>query len=68
MTRTYDKGDQPSCGETSRTNTGATRSGRGQHKTWRRHAEVFAQLRTLRLPNDDDKKSARNRNKLNYFK
>ncbi len=27
------KGDQPSDGETTWTNTGATRSGRGQHKT-----------------------------------
>ena len=33
MTRTYDKGDQPSGGETTWTNTGATRYGRGQHKT-----------------------------------
>ena len=28
-----DKGDKPSGGETTWTNTGATRSGRGQHKT-----------------------------------
>ena len=28
-----DKGDQPSGGETTWTNTGATRSGRGLHKT-----------------------------------
>ena len=28
-----DKGDQPSGEETTWTNTGATRSGRGQHKT-----------------------------------
>ena len=33
MTRKYDKGDQPSGGETTWTNMGATRSGRGQHKT-----------------------------------
>ena len=33
MTRKYDKGDQPSGGETTWTNTGATRNGRGQHKT-----------------------------------
>ena len=33
MTRKYDKGDQPSGGETTWTNTGATRYGRGQHKT-----------------------------------
>ena len=31
MTRKDDKGDQPSGGETTWTNTGATRS--GQHKT-----------------------------------
>ena len=33
MTRKDDKGDQPSGGETTSTNTGATRYGRGQHKT-----------------------------------
>ena len=33
MTRKDDKGDQPSSGETTWTNTGATRYGRGQHKT-----------------------------------
>ena len=33
MTRKDDKGDQPSGGETTWTHTGATRSGRGQHKT-----------------------------------
>ena len=33
MTRKYVKGDQPSGGETTWTNTGATRYGRGQHKT-----------------------------------
>ena len=33
MTRKYDKGDQPSGGETTWTNTGATRYGGGQHKT-----------------------------------
>ena len=32
-TRRDDKGDQPSGGETTWTNTGATRYGRGQHKT-----------------------------------
>ena len=31
--RKDDKGDQPSGGEMTWTNTGATRSGRGQHKT-----------------------------------
>ena len=30
-TRKDDKGDQPSGGETTLTNTGATQSGRGQH-------------------------------------
>ena len=33
MTRKYDKGDQPRGRETTLTNTGATRYGRGQHKT-----------------------------------
>ena len=33
MTRKDDKGDQPSGGETTWTNTGATRYGRGQHNT-----------------------------------
>ena len=32
MTRKGDEGDQPSGGETAWTNTGASRSGRGQHK------------------------------------
>ena len=57
MTRKDVKGDQPSGGETTWTNTGATRYGRGQHKT-----ESFGDdmLRpspnhgTQRLPNDDD--------------
>ena len=33
MPRKHDKGDQPSGGETTWTNTGATRYGREQHKT-----------------------------------
>ena len=33
MTRKYIKGYQPSGGETTWTNTGATRYGRGQHNT-----------------------------------
>ena len=33
MTAQDDKGDEPSGGETTWTNTGATRYGRGQHKT-----------------------------------
>ena len=40
----YDKGDQSSGGETTWTNTGATRSGRGLNKiaiTWRWHTEAF---------------------------
>ena len=32
VTRKYDKGDQPSGGDTTRANTGATRFGRGQRK------------------------------------
>ena len=57
MTRKDDKGDQPSGGETTWTNTGATRYGRGQHKTG---SFGDGMLRpspnhgTLRLPNDDD--------------
>ena len=57
MTRKFVKGDQPSGGETTWTNTGATRYGRGQHNTgafgddmlrpWPNHG-------TQRLPNDDD--------------
>ena len=56
MTRKDDKGDQPSGGETTWTNTGATRYGRGQHKTviWRRHVRPSPNHGTLRLPNDDD--------------
>ena len=57
MTRKDVKGDQPSGGETTWTNTGATRCGRGQHKTG-----LFGDgmLRpspnhgTQRLPNDDE--------------
>ena len=33
MTRKDVKGDQPSGGETTWTNTGATRYGRGEHRT-----------------------------------
>ena len=57
MTRKYDKGDQPSGGETTLTNTGATRYGRGQHNTG---SFGDGMLRpspnhgTQRLPNDDD--------------
>ena len=57
MTRKDDKGDQPSGGETTWTNTGATRYGRGQHKTG---SFGDGMLRpspnhgTLQLLNDDD--------------
>ena len=56
----YAKGDQPSGGETTWTNTGATRYGRRQRETaqhrltWRRDAEVFAQPRdTTAILNDE---------------
>ena len=42
MIRKDDKGDQSSGGETTWTNTGATRYGRGQHKTG-----LFRTLRML---------------------
>ena len=57
MTRKDVKGDQPSGGEATWTNTGATRYGRGQHKTG---SYGYDMLRpspnhgTKRLPNDDD--------------
>ena len=57
MTRKYDKGDHPSGGETTWTNTGGTRYGRGQHKTG---SFGDGMLRpspnhgTQRLPNDDN--------------
>ena len=55
MTRKYDNGDQPSSGETTWTNTGATRSGRRQYRlTWRPHAEAFAQPRPGHYDADDD--------------
>ena len=58
MTRKVDKGDQPSGGEMTWTNTEATRSGKGQDKViWRRHAEAFAQTTghngCLMMMNDD---------------
>ena len=52
-----DKGDQPSGGETTWTNTGATRYGRGQHKTGSFGDEMLRPSPnhgTQRLPNDDD--------------
>ena len=56
-TRKYDKGDQPSGGETIWTNTGATRSGRGQRKTGTFGGGMLSYSSnhgTLRLPNDGD--------------
>ena len=57
MTRKYVKGDQPSGGETTWTNTGATRYGRGQHKTGSFGDDMLRPSPnhgTQRLPNDDD--------------
>ena len=57
MTRKDDKGDQPSGGETTMTNTGATRSGRGQHKTGSFGDGILRPSPnhgTLRLLNDGD--------------
>ena len=57
MTRKYEKGEQPSGGEMTWTNTGATRYGTGQHKTG---SFGDGMLRpspnhgTRRLSNDDD--------------
>ena len=51
------KGDQPSGGETTWTNTGATRYGRGQHKTGSFGDDMLRRSPnhgTQRLPNDDD--------------
>ena len=56
MTRKYVKGDQPSGGETTWTNTGATRYGRGQHKTGSFGDDMLRPSPnhgTQRLPNDD---------------
>ena len=57
MTRKDDKGDEPSGGETTWTNTGATRYGRGQHKTGSFGDDMLRPSPnhgTQRLPNDDD--------------
>ena len=57
MTRKYVKGDQPSGGETTWTYTGATRYGRGQHKTGSFGDDMLRPSPnhgTQRLPNDDD--------------
>ena len=56
MTRKDVKGDQPSGGETTWTNTGATRYGRGAEDSTRQgHLERPSPNHgTQRLPNDDD--------------
>ena len=57
MTRKDDKGDQPSGGETTWTNTEATRYDRGQHKTGSFGDDMLRPSPnhgTQRLPNDDD--------------
>ena len=57
MTRKDDKGDQPSGGEMTWINTGATRYGRGQHKTGLFGDDMLRPSPnhwTQRLPNDDD--------------
>ena len=57
MTRKDVKRDQPSGGETTWTNTGATRYGRGQHKTGSFGDDMLRPSPnhgTQRLPNDDD--------------
>ena len=59
MTRKDVKGDQPSGGETTWTNTGATRYGRGQHKTGSFGDDMLRPSPnhgTKRLPNDDEMK------------
>ena len=56
MTRKDDKGDQPSGGETTWTNTGATRYGRGQNKTGSFGDNMLRPSPnhgTQRLPNDE---------------
>ena len=57
MTRKDDNGNQPSGGETTWTTTGATRYGRGQHKTGSFGDDMLRPSPnhgTQRLPNDDD--------------
>ena len=57
MTRKDDKGDQPSVGETTWTNTGVTRYGRGQHKTGSFGDDTLRPSPNhgkQRLPNDDE--------------
>ena len=55
MTRNDDNGDQPSGGEATWTNTGATRYVRGQHKTGQFRDGMPSPLPnhgTQRLPSD----------------
>ena len=57
MTRKDDKGDQPSGGETTWTNTGVTRYGRGQPKTGSFGDDMLRPSPnhgTQWMPNDDD--------------
>ena len=57
MTRKDVKGDQPSGGETTWTNTGAKRYGRGQHKTGSFGDDMlrpWPNNGTQRLSNDND--------------
>ena len=57
MTRKDIKGDQPSGGETTWINTGATRYGRGQHKTGSFGDDMLRPSPnhgTQRLPNDEN--------------
>ena len=57
MTRKDGKGDQPSGGETTLTNTAATRYGRGQHKTGSFGDDMLRSSpnhRIQRLPNDQN--------------
>ena len=65
MTRKDVKGDQPSGGETTWTNTGATRYDRGQHKTGSFGDNMLRPSpnhRTQRLPNHDDDEELTNDN------
>ena len=62
MTRKDDTGDQPSGGETTWTNTGATQYDRGQHETGSFGDDMLRPSpnhETQRLPNDDDDDDAR---------
>ena len=70
MTGKDDKGDQPSGGETTWTNTGATRYGRGQHKTGKCGGCMLRPLPnhgTQRLPNDDEHEQSRQCNGPSHF-